>query len=101
MARVLLTASAVLLMAVGSGVFAASTTPGADINALPAGPKSAATGDSQRDAEAAYEQARAECRRVARDERRECIVRVQRDYDKTLRQPVPPRPSRRDRPVGG
>lgn len=79
--------------AAAAGVFSASTTPGGDINALPSGPKSTAARNTQQDAEAAYQQARAECRRVTRDERRECIVQAQRDFDKTLRQP--PRAPRR------
>jgi hypothetical protein len=101
MARFLFACVASALLTAGSGALAASTEPGGDINALPTGPKSAPAGDSQRDAEAAFGQARAECRRVNRDERRACIVRAQRDYDKTRRQPVPPRPSRRNVPAGG
>jgi hypothetical protein len=87
--------TATLLLA-GSNAMAAATTPGADVNALPSGPKAPAARGSQEDAETAYEQARAECRRVARDLRRECVKGVQLDYEKTLRSPKPPRPPRRD-----
>jgi len=93
MSRAVSLAVVAALAAAAAGVFSASTTPGGDINALPSGPKSTATRDSRQDAEAAYQQARAECRRVPRDERRDCIAQAQRDFDKTLRQP--PRPPRR------
>jgi hypothetical protein len=83
-----------------SSALAQSTAPGGDINALPSGPKSTTTRDSQQDARDAYEQARAECRQVARDERRACVTRAQRDYDKTLHPPGPPRPVRRAASAG-
>ena len=88
------TGAAALLVAV-SGALAQSTAPGGDVNAMPSGPKSTTTRDNQQDAQAAYEQARAECRQVGRDERRACMTRAQRDYDKTLHPPGPPRPARR------
>jgi len=92
----LLFLTATLLFA-GSNAMAAATAPGADVNALPSGPKTPAARGSQEDAETAYEQARAECRRVARDLRRECVERAQLDYDKRLRTlKPPPRPPWRD-----
>jgi hypothetical protein len=45
---------------------------------------------SQRDAQAAYMQARAECRKVPSGQRRDCITRSQQEYDKDRTLPRPP-----------
>ena len=45
---------------------------------------------NQRDAQAAYMQARAECRHVSGDQRRDCISKSQREYDKDRTLPKPP-----------
>jgi len=79
-----------------SGAWAAAEGPGGDVNAPPsAAPKTPGKADSQQDAEAAFERARAECRRVDKKGRRDCVRLAQREYDKTqrvakpLRKPAP------------
>jgi len=56
-----------------------------------AAPKTQGKADSQQDAQAAFARAKAECRRVDKDERRDCVRRAQGDYDKTQRFVKPPR----------
>ena len=76
-----------------AGAWATSQTPGGDVGTAPsAAPKSPVkAADTQQDAEAAFERARAECRRVDKGERRDCVRRAQGDYDKTQRAVKPPR----------
>jgi hypothetical protein len=75
-----------------AGASATSQAPGGDVSTAPsAAPKTPAKADTQQDAEAAFERARAECRRVDKSERRDCMRRSQGDYDKTQRAVKPPR----------
>jgi hypothetical protein len=89
----IMTACGALLLAAGSAFAAAGGQPGDDGNATTpsAAPRTEGKADSQRDAEEAFTQGKAECRRVAKDARRDCVRRVERDYDKTQRVVKPPR----------
>jgi hypothetical protein len=92
MSRVVPIACAALWLAC-AGASAMSQVPGGDVSTAPsAAPRSPArAADTQQDAEAAFERARAECRRVDRGARRDCVRRAQGDYDKTQRAVKPPR----------
>jgi hypothetical protein len=59
-------------------------------NGFPSGSTAQPNTGSQRDAQAAYMQARAECRNVSGDQRRDCIAKSQREYDKDRTLPKPP-----------
>lgn len=86
-AAVMLAAFAVAAPAAGQGVGPA------DVNAVPGPANPQGRSDTQRDAEAAFAQARAECRRVPREERRACVEAAQREHDADRRALGP----RRDR----
>ncbi len=86
---VLIACAALFLGASGS---ATSQGPGGDVGTAPsAAPKTPGKADAQHDAEAAFERAKAECRGADKGERRDCVKRAQRDYDKTQRVVKPPR----------
>ena len=86
----LIACSALSLLA--SSALAATPGAGGDVSAPPsAAPKSPGKADSQQDAEAAFARAKADCRRVEKDARRDCVSSAQRDYDKTQRVVKPPR----------
>jgi len=75
-----------------SVAWAAADAPGGDLGTPPsAAPKMPGRADTQQDAEAAFERARAECRRVEKGAKRDCVRSAQRDYDKTQRLVKPPR----------
>ena len=88
--RIAVIACAALWLA-ASGAWAAEG-PGGDVSTPPsAAPKTPGKADSQHDAEAAFERAKAECRRVEKSSKRDCVRRAQGDYDKTQRLVKPPR----------
>jgi hypothetical protein len=71
--------------------WAADTGPGADVNAAPSGPPNKGKAGSQRETEEAFAKARAECRGEAPDMKRDCVVKAQKDNDKTDRVVKPPK----------
>lgn len=56
-----------------------------DLNAMPRGRSGAATGDPQADAQAAYREAQARCRKVTPKERSDCVAQAMRDQDRVPR----------------
>lgn len=60
------------------------------MNGFPSSSSAQPNTGTQRDAQAAYMQARAECRNVSGDQRRDCITKSQREYDKDRTLPKPP-----------
>ncbi|MED5622122.1 hypothetical protein [Ideonella sp. BN130291] len=62
--------------------WAQTGTASNDPNAMPQGPVGTARADRQSDQQAAYERARADCRKEPRRTRRNCIVEAQKDYDR-------------------
>lgn len=77
-----------------SAAWAQAGGQGYDPNAMPQGPVGTVRADTQGDAQAAYERARADCRGVDRRKRRDCLDRAQQQYDREQRQKPAPHLSR-------
>jgi hypothetical protein len=66
-------------------------TPGSESNATSSGPNMQGNAGNQREAEASFARARAECRGAERGTKLDCVARAQQDIDKTQRVMKPPR----------
>jgi hypothetical protein len=77
------TALALLTLVLAApAALAQAGTASNDPNAMPQGPMGTARADRQSDQQAAYERARADCRKEPRRTRRDCMVEAQKDYDR-------------------
>jgi hypothetical protein len=87
-----LTAAALLSLSLLSfGAAAAPPAIGGDVNAMPAGPGQQTGADTQKDAQAAFSEARAECRGEGRKLKRDCVKQATREEDQTRRDLAPAR----------
>ena len=84
-----------LATALASIVLAAFAVPAAqaqsdmfnkDPNAIPQGPAGTSRADPHSGAQSAYEQARADCRKVKGKAKQDCVAQAQRNYDREQRE---------------
>jgi len=88
------------LSLVASVASAGSQLPSGEPGATPsAAPRVGGKADSQQDAESAFARAKADCRRVEKSARRDCIVRAEKDYDRTQRVVKPRKPAKEELPA--
>jgi hypothetical protein len=87
MQRVVIAMCAALALTNAGAQFATGAKPGEHGTT----PPSASPKVGGREAERSLSQARADCRRVAKDARSDCVRQAQSEYDKTQRAVKPPR----------
>jgi len=75
------------LLFASAAVFAQGSSVTGDPNAMPQGPGGTSRADPQADQQAAYERAKADCRKVQPGSqlRRDCMKRSEKDYDRDQR----------------